>query len=386
MSPSEHAVATSAQPRENIRAQPQPDCPLCNTRGVDLYEGLCDLVYGAPGTWNLKQCPDDACGLVWMDPMPIAKDLANAYPQTYCTHQGEPAKSQLGRLFAAMRDGYLQRRLGYTHGAGPRWCRRLALMAWLYPAAESEFGFSAMYLPAPRIRARVLDVGCGNGESLSLMRRLGWEVEGVDVDPMAVAIARAKGISVHLGDVASVAYPDDSFDAIFMSHVLEHVHDPINLLRECRRILKVGGRLVALTPNVDSWGHRRFGRAWQHLDPPRHLMLFRRQSLAQVVRTADLRIERLTTTVRGATTMWLRSRQIRRGGPISSPEIAGARPWLRALPFQTAEEWGLRFKPDIGEELQVVATKSGPSGPHPDPPPQATDSSVTTHENLGSQL
>src|SRR5258708_36641931 len=98
------------------------------------------------------------------------------------------------------------------------------------------------------------------------MRRLGGDAEGVDVDPLAVENARARGLPVRLGDLAAQRYPADHFDAIYMSHVIEHVHDPVALLSECRRVLKVGGRLVALTPNVESWGHRRFQRAWAPLD------------------------------------------------------------------------------------------------------------------------
>jgi SAM-dependent methyltransferase len=290
--------------------------------------------------------------------MPIAEDLSNAYPAAYYTHSSEPVRSGLGRLYAAVGDGYLQRRFGYRRGVGPRWHRYLALLSWLYPAAEPEFGFHAMYLPAPRDGARLLDVGCGSGEALSRMRRLGWDVEGVDVDPLAVETARARGMTVRLGDLAAQRYPDNSFDAIYMSHVLEHVYDPIGLLRECGRILKAGGRIIVLTPNIDSWGHRRFGRAWDPLDPPRHLILFRRQTLEQSAKTAGLRILRLTTSTRSATAVWLRSKQIRRGGPIRSTEIAGARPWLSALPFQVAEQWGLVFKPNLGEELRLVASKA----------------------------
>jgi SAM-dependent methyltransferase len=290
--------------------------------------------------------------------MPMAEDLGKAYPAAYYTHASEPDKSLLGRLFSAMGNGYLRRRLGYIRGVGPRWHRYLGLLAWLYPAAEPEFGVTAMYMPAPRDGARLLDVGCGSGEALSKMRRLGWDVEGVDVDPMAVETARAKGLEVRLGDLPSQRYPDNWFDAIYLSHVIEHVHDPVGLLRECRRILKVGGRLVAITPNVDSWGHRLFGHAWEPLDPPRHLLLFRRQTLEQVAIAAELRIRRLITTSRSATAVWLRSRQIRRGRPVRASEIAGARPWLSALPFQVAEQWRLRLTPDVGEELCLVASKT----------------------------
>jgi GT2 family glycosyltransferase/SAM-dependent methyltransferase len=290
--------------------------------------------------------------------MPVEEDISKAYPATYYTHASELGKGLPRRLYDAIGDGYLQRRYGYRHGVGSRWLRYLSLLSWLYPAADPEFGVTAMYLPARQDGARLLDVGCGSGESLARMQRLGWDVQGVDVDPSAVATARAIGVPVHLGDLASARYPDNTFDAIHVSHVVEHVHDPVGLLRECRRILKVGGTLVVLTPNVDSWGHRRFGRAWHGLDAPRHLMLFRRETLAQVASAAGLQVRRLTTTSRGATSAWLRSNQLRRGGPITLAEITGARPWLSALPYQSAEQWLLRFKPEIGEELCLIASKT----------------------------
>lgn len=103
------------------------------------------------------------------------------------------------------------------------------------------------------------------------MQALGWQVEGVDFDPKGVRNAQAKGLTVHLGDLDRQGYPDDSFDAVAMSHVIEHVPDPSALLRECRRILKPGGRLVVLTPNVASWGHRLYGSDWRGLEPPRRM-------------------------------------------------------------------------------------------------------------------
>lgn len=346
-----------------IRTRPQPDCALCGASGRWLHEGLSDVVCGAPGEWSLRQCPERECGLVWLDPMPLEVDVGKAYPTAYYTHASESGRSRGRTLYDAVGDGYLQRRYGYRHGVGGRWRRYLSLLSWLYPAAAPEFGVTAMYLPAPRSGSRLLDVGCGGGDSLVRMKSLGWDAEGVDVDPSAVATARARGATVHQGDLASARYPDNTFDAIYVSHVVEHVHDPVGLLRECRRVLKVAGTLVVLTPNVDSWGHRRFGGAWHGLDPPRHLMLFRRETLEQVVTAAGLQIRRLTTTTRGATSVWLRSNQIRRGRPITLAEITGARPWLSALPYQTAQEWWLRFNPEIGEELCLIASKSGDVAP-----------------------
>ncbi|MGZ8463014.1 MAG: class I SAM-dependent methyltransferase [Candidatus Deferrimicrobiaceae bacterium] len=122
---------------------------------------------------------------------------------------------------------------------------------------------------------RLLDIGCGNGDFLARMRGKGWEVEGLEVDSEAVKSARSRhGLTIHHGALETWKLPDGSFDAITANHVIEHVHDPIALIRECLRVLKPGGVLVLATPNINGDAHRVFGRNWTHLDPPRHLHLF----------------------------------------------------------------------------------------------------------------
>ena len=73
------------------------------------------------------------------------------------------------------------------------------------------------------------------------------------LDPKAVEAARRRGLDVRLGSVEQQAYASDTFDAVVMSHVIEHVPDPRGLIRECRRILKQGGHFVCITPNCASW-------------------------------------------------------------------------------------------------------------------------------------
>jgi 2-polyprenyl-3-methyl-5-hydroxy-6-metoxy-1,4-benzoquinol methylase len=104
------------------------------------------------------------------------------------------------------------------------------------------------------------------------MQRAGWEVAGVEPDPVAAGVARESHphsvIAQALND-AQIA--DASMDVVTMSHVIEHVLNPIQLLRECRRVLKPEGKIVILTPNLGSQGHRLFQQAWVPLDPPGHL-------------------------------------------------------------------------------------------------------------------
>jgi 2-polyprenyl-3-methyl-5-hydroxy-6-metoxy-1,4-benzoquinol methylase len=70
-----------------------------------------------------------------------------------------------------------------------------------------------------------------------------------------------------VGDFQAARLDGGDFDAITMSHVIEHVPDPLASLDKCRRLLRLGGYLVLSTPNVRSLGHQRFGQSWRGLEP-----------------------------------------------------------------------------------------------------------------------
>lgn len=293
--------------KNQIRTRPSPNCYVCSEQGKPLYEGLKDRLFGAPGEWNFCRCPNPDCGLVWLDPSPLEEDISKAY-QTYYTHDDAPPPRSLflWRLYWAVCDGYLQHRLGYTQGVGQRWYRLLLPFACLHPGGLAVLDATVMFLNSPSPNARLLEIGCGNGRLLARMRNLGWEVEGLDVDAQAVEVARAKNITVRHGDLSAQGYPDNSFDAIYMGHLIEHVHDPLGLIRECCRVLKPGGTLVIVTPNTDSWGLRYFGEDWRGLDLPRHLHLFNSKNIQQVVKKAgNFSIKKSSPCIKGPALLFL---------------------------------------------------------------------------------
>src|SRR5262249_36399193 len=145
----------------------------------------------------------------------------------------------------------------------------LALLAYLTPLRRAAADAMVMYLPW-RAGGRLLDIGCGAGRQMALMRALGWAVEGVDFDPEAVATARTRGLEVRVGAPAGRHYPEASFEGVLLRHALEPAPEPLPLLREIRRILRPGGRLAVLTPNAGGLGRRLYGEAWRGLEPPRH--------------------------------------------------------------------------------------------------------------------
>src|SRR5262249_19831508 len=83
--PREPPISLMQSVQTEIRTIPQPRCLLCGTEGDYLYRNLVDSYFDAPGKWDFKQCPNEACGLIWLDPFPMAQDLHLAYSR-YFTH------------------------------------------------------------------------------------------------------------------------------------------------------------------------------------------------------------------------------------------------------------------------------------------------------------
>jgi 2-polyprenyl-3-methyl-5-hydroxy-6-metoxy-1,4-benzoquinol methylase len=342
---------------DSIRVFQNLTCYLCGTSGDILYRDLKDYLFDVPGEWSLKKCPNLQCGLIWLDPMPVKEDIGKAY-QTYYTHDTATTSQVSSSAFYQMvRDGYLRHRFGYTLGVGPTWYRLLAPLAHLYPTGVDQVLYNVMFLQDPANGARLLDIGCGSGLFLSRMRDLGWQVEGNDLDPLAVAAAQAKGLCVRSGDLLDQNYPDACFSAVTMSHVIEHVYDPVKLLKEVRRVLKQHGKVVLLTPNTLSLGHRYFRQDWRGLEVPRHIYLFNSENIRQIFFRAGFSQVKVQTLARGARYILSMSDAIRRVR-IKQNEVtgySGSERKFKGMLYQFWERGLYWMNPHIGEELLVFA-------------------------------
>jgi len=330
-----------AQYPSQIRSCQRPNCYLCGAGGQLLYEGLKDGLYGAPGTWTFRRCPNTECGLIWLDPMPLEEDIGNAY-KSYHTHSGE-AQYRRGTNGKEVLDKIL--RNAYD------------LFLRMTPVYTEREGLRLMYLSSLQ-PGKVLDVGCGNGSRLVRLRALGWEVDGQEVDPEAAAEARRiSGAPVYLGRLEQAEFPDGLFDVVTMSHVIEHVHDPVALLQECRRILKSSGILVITTPNADSYGQGRFGAFWRGLEPPRHLHLFSRRTLNDAATRAGFsRCETWTSTANAT--------EFAMGSYGAAASALGKGRWparlnlrMMAAVYQFRALLAYRRDPSVGEECVLKAVR-----------------------------
>ncbi|HSR05739.1 MAG TPA: class I SAM-dependent methyltransferase [Bryobacteraceae bacterium] len=329
----------------SMRTVPNPNCLFCGVPGEVLYSGLADHLFLVPGSWQLRQCADPKCGLVWTDPAPLAEDLGLAY-QTYYTHAVSAGNSP----------GILQRASKSAYWAG---VKLLSLMSGLY---RERRRFKSMLL-GDLSPGRLFDVGCGDGKFLRLMAEKGWRGSGMDFDAAAIENGRTNyGLDLSVGDFQTAHFDNGDFDAVTVTHVIEHVPDPLACLKKCRELLRSGGRLVVTTPNVRSLGHERFQRNWRGLEPPRHLHIFTPGLLAECARRAGLSVVRTGSTAANADYFANASLAIKNIRPDATGGIGGG--WdrrfaLDAVAFQYREYFTMHRHPDWGEEAFLVAERSG---------------------------
>lgn len=261
-----------------------PECPICGqSERKILHIDLVDNVFRvAPGKWSLWECAK--CGSAYLDPRPTQTTIHLAYSDYY-THQGASEKvdyaslSPLRKLRRRLVNGYTNWR--YSTHADP-FSALGVLAAFAMPNLKKVLDYQYRHMPRlPHGGGVLLDVGCGDGAFLCLARACGWNVVGLDPDPKAVACGAKQGLTVYEGGIEYFDNMSEVFDVITLNNVIEHLHDPIKVLKSCYALLKPGGQLWLETPNINSFGHARFKKNWRGLETPRHLILFNRNSLNQ---------------------------------------------------------------------------------------------------------
>lgn len=197
------------------------------------------------------------CGLVRLSPRPTAEQVAGFYAKNYWFAGG-----RLQEIY-----------------------RRLVLLDHVH------FGVRA----ARRAGGDgiVLDVGCGGGLFLRMMKERGFNVLGLDFSAEAARLARQQnGVTVLVGDLTTANLKPDTCALITMYHVVEHLLDPAAYLCAAGRLLQPDGRLIVQVPDRDCWEAALLGANWTGLDVPRHLHVFRSGDLRRLLRSCGFQIVR----------------------------------------------------------------------------------------------
>ena len=228
-----------------------------------------------------------------------------------------------------------------------------------YPPLRELARSSCLWLDINK-KGKLLDVGCGNGLFPAYMKEFGWDVCGVEPDSQAADFARNQfGIKVTVGNLQEGMFPENSFDAITMNHVIEHVHDPVEIIEQAWCLLKKDGCLVITTPNTSGISRKFFRDTWRGFEVPRHLWLFTSETLSICATRAGLSNYKLTTTARSAAGMFLASLEIKKGGCLSGAHLkrVGCLARIGSLAYYNCEYMLNLIARKIGDELVFTAVK-----------------------------
>jgi len=220
-------------------------CDICGGRKSKFLFSSKDRMCHIPGNFRVMRCL--SCGVWYLRPKLAKKILSRYYPsQTYYAY----TEGKKG-FFGILREFLIAHRF------------------FLFPSVPAMPG-------GTKKPGRILDVGCGTGESLISLQKLGWEGYGLDRDKKALAVATKRGVRhIRYGSYKDISrYPNNFFDVVRLYHVIEHLDDPALCLRLIRKKLKQSGQLLLGTPNAASFASRIFGTYWYNLDSPRHLFVF----------------------------------------------------------------------------------------------------------------
>jgi len=136
-------------------------------------------------------------------------------------------------------------------------------------------------------KGSILDIGAGTGDFLSVAKENGWHTIGVEPSEKAKAIAKSKGVSF-VGDPNEL--DSHSFDVISMWHVLEHVPNLENQIKELKRLLKPNGTLLIAVPNFKSFDAKHYGKFWAAYDVPIHFWHFSKTAIKMLFEQEEMQL------------------------------------------------------------------------------------------------
>jgi 2-polyprenyl-3-methyl-5-hydroxy-6-metoxy-1,4-benzoquinol methylase len=220
------------------------ECPICGSKKQKLSIKTRDY-FLSQEEFNICEC--QKCGFQFTNPRPVKAALAPYYKsEEYISHSNSN-QGLIGFLYQRVRN--------YT-------LRKKYQLITSYKSGD-----------------QILDIGCATGQFLNEFKRRGWSCTGIEPDETARKFAHDKfGLKTY--DEDQIAnFEDHSFDVISMWHVLEHVANLEDRVKELKRLIKDNGCVFIALPNIDSWDAKHYKEYWAGFDVPRHLYHFRKEDV-----------------------------------------------------------------------------------------------------------
>jgi SAM-dependent methyltransferase len=240
-------------------------CPMGCPQNDELIVSGCDRLHGLPGQFSVVRCK--TCSLLRTNARPDAATMSCYYPDDYRPYVITSVKDSSSKKRRAART---------SHGR--------SIGDWLKQDSRA--------LP-PVAPGRLLELGCASGGFLDKMAQAGWEVEGIEPSAHAAKQAQEAGYKVRNVSLEAAAAPELPFDLIVGWMVLEHLHEPLPVLRKLSRWVREEGWLVLSVPDAGSLEFKLFKDRWYALQLPTHLHHFSQGSLTRMLAEGGWTVERI---------------------------------------------------------------------------------------------
>lgn len=246
-------------------------CDVCGSKNSKIiYENLNDYLSQKDGEFCLSECC--GCGHAFLNKRPHEESIDYYYQDSYYTHSSSAFSNE--KKFISSFKGLLISIIMFPHKI-------------MHGKSVESF--------EPKSSGNLLDIGCGNGEFLYEMSKKNWNLYGNDTDEKALKVAKVLVPDSKLlaEKVTFDTYKKNNFEMVMLSHVLEHVYNPNELLSIVNNILESRGLLVIRVPNYHSLERRIFGKYWRGLEVPRHLNHFTPSSIRKLIEKSDFNIKHI---------------------------------------------------------------------------------------------
>lgn len=222
-------------------------CPICQSSKISEYQQIKDY-FLTQQEFNVVRC--EHCGFLFLNPRPDKSEIAPYYKsESYFSHS-DGRKGLIAKMYQIVRHFNIRNKYNLIY-------------------KYKKYG-------------KILDIGCGTGDVLAYFSTKSWNVEGIEPDADARAVAEKKNHLIIHNESEINNLPDASFDVITMWHVMEHVHNLEERMETVRRLIKPDGVFIFSVPICDSWDAQHYGQYWAAWDVPRHLYHFS-QTTAQLL-------------------------------------------------------------------------------------------------------
>ncbi|MBT4552503.1 class I SAM-dependent methyltransferase [bacterium] len=238
-------------------------CQICSGKTTKEYQGLYDDRYGAKGKQDVYICQD--CGFGKTTPGLSKKSIGQLYQKHYPLSQVDINKLTQAPTIPTKFIAWFKGLNHTTH----------------WQAKKGQ---------------QVLDIGSGSGRSLVEISSIGGTAYGVEPDSTGKTIAKKADLNVYTGFIQDNPFPNQKFDLVTASQVLEHDPDPNSFIKACANKLNKNGQIILSFPNLNALTRHLLKNQWIHWHVPYHLNFFTKKSIQLLAKKNNLKVKKISTT------------------------------------------------------------------------------------------